>query len=502
MKGYTVYSKIHQLKERGFRKDTVAKCLGINWRTVDRYWNMTVDEYEFNVATVCKARLLDDYRDTIVNWLRDYPTLSAAQVCDWLKEHYSTTFSERTVSRYVKSLRREYDLRKAQNQRDYAAVPELPMGQQLQVDFGEKWLKNVDGGRTKIYAAAFVLAHSRFKYAELQSWPYTAADLVRACHHCFRYMGGMPQEMVFDQDSIVCVAENAGDIIHTYEFEKLRQECKLSIYMCRGADPESKGKVESTVKYVKGNFLENRLYVDDAILNSSCLDWLERTANAKIHGTTKLVPAEVFAEECEHLRPLVECTETGGANICRTVRKDNTVIYDSNRYSVPLGTYHAQKEVCIVSKDGILYIQTVFGDHICQHRISSGRGLLIQSTSHQRDRTSSLNQMQAALGALLLGKANDFLQTIRTEKSRYARDQFKLIRTLCDQYNVDAVLEAAGFCQYNKLYSANYIKDYLEHNAFKQPKPPELPIPVSNAKYHVTTQKRSLHVYAQVGGDR
>jgi len=91
MKGYSVYSKIHQLKEHGFRKDTVAKSLGINWRTVDHYWNMSVDEYEANIATVCKGKLLDDYRDTIINWLRDYPTLSAAQVCDWLKEHYDAT---------------------------------------------------------------------------------------------------------------------------------------------------------------------------------------------------------------------------------------------------------------------------------------------------------------------------------------------------------------------------------------------------------------------------
>jgi hypothetical protein len=108
--------------------------------------------------------------------------------------------------------------------------------------------------------------------------------------------------------------------------------------------------------------------------------------------------------------------------------------------------------------------------------------------------------MQAALGILLLGKVDDFLQTIRTEKSRYARDQFKLIRTLCDQYGVDAVLEAAEFCQYSKLYSVNYIKDYLEHNASKQTEPPALLIPVSNAKYHVTTQKRPLSVYAKAGG--
>ncbi len=55
------------------------------------------------------------------------------------------------------------------------------------------------------------------------------------------------------------------------------------------ADPESKGKIESVVKYVKGNFLENRNIYDDSILNGSLLDWLERTANAKVHGTTKRV---------------------------------------------------------------------------------------------------------------------------------------------------------------------------------------------------------------------
>jgi hypothetical protein len=148
----------------------------------------------------------------------------------------------------------------------------------------------------------------------------------------------------------------------------------------------------------------------------------------------------------------------------------------------------------------MLYIETVFGDPICEHRISSGRGLLIQSKSHQRDRTSSLDQMQVALCKLLLEKADDFLQTIRVEKSRYARDQFKLICTLCDQYGVDAALEAVAFCEYNKLFSANYMKDYLEHKATTQPEVLTLPIPVSNAKYHVTTQKRSLEIYAKAGG--
>ena len=94
--------------------------------------------------------------------------------------------------------------------------------------------------------------------------------------------------------------------------------------------------------------------------------------------------------------------------------------------------------------------------------------------------------MQDELSELLHGKASDFLQAIRDDKSRYARDQFKLIWTLHDRYGLAATLEAVDFCLGSRLFSANYMKDYLEHSA-----PPvvtqDFPIiPVSDRKYHVT----------------
>ena len=502
MKGYSVYSQIQQLKEKGFRKTSVAKLLGINRRTANRYWDMLADEYEINASNVCRKKALGEYEDIVLIWLKSYPSMSSAQICDWLKEHYSAEFSERTVSRFVRDLRKEYGIKKVADPREYEAVAELPMGQQLQVDFGEKWMRDVDGGRIKVYVAAFVLSHSRYKYAEAQSRPFKAADLVGACHRCFRYMGGMPHELVFDQDSIVCVSENSGDIIHTYEFEKLRQECKFSVYMCRGADPESKGKIESVVKYVKGNFLENRMYIDDGILNGSLIDWLERTANAKVHGTTKRVPAEVFKEEQNHLRPLACIPENRDGFVCRTVRKDNTIVYGSNRYSVPLGTYTSNPEIHVVEQNGILKVQTVFGDDICEHRVSTGKGMLVQNANHLRDRSGSIDRMQEELDALLNGQASDFLQAIRTDMSRYARDQFKLIRTLYDRYGLAAMKDAINFCRDSRLFSANYMKDYLEHSALPIVVQSLPVIPISNRKYHVTTEKRPLEVYAKVGSCR
>ena len=88
MKGYSVYNAIQQLKERGFKKASVAKQLNLNRRTVIRYWDMPVDEYEQKHLGLCREKGMCAYRSQIIGWLKTYPTLTAAQVCDWLKEHY------------------------------------------------------------------------------------------------------------------------------------------------------------------------------------------------------------------------------------------------------------------------------------------------------------------------------------------------------------------------------------------------------------------------------
>ena len=503
MKGYSVYNAIQQLKEQGFRKAAVARQLSINRRTVDRYWDMPVDEYQSMHTEIRKCQYLDEYRDTIIGWIEDYPDMSAAQICDWLKENYEVDFKDRTVSRYVSELRKSCNLPKHKEPRSYEAVPELPMGQQVQVDFGQISLKNLSGGNTKVYAVGFVLSHSRYKYAECQSRPFTATDLVRSCYRCFNYFGGMPKEMVFDQDSIVCVSENIGDIIYTYEFEKFRQECRISIYMCRGADPESKGKIENTIKYIKGNFLNHRIFIDDVTLNESCLKWLERTANAKVHGTTKRIPAEVFKLERESLRPLTSDVELPDAKVSRTVRKDNTIIYDSNRYSVPFDTYNKHKEVKVEDHDGILFVYTLNGEPLCQHSISYGRGNLIINTDHKRDKSSALDKLQASIDERLDHEVTSFLAGIRAEKPRYSHDHFQMINSLIDLYGPELINEAISFCDNNKLYSANTVKDYLENR--KSPEPVIIAeidtsrIPVSDPKFHIKAEKRSLDVYKEVG---
>ena len=111
MKRIEMYSKIQELKEQGFTKNKTAKLLGINRATVKRYWNMSADDYEQHRHSIRKSSVLDKHRAIIECWLKRYPCISSAQICDWLKENYSENFKERTVSRYVKNLREQLGIK-------------------------------------------------------------------------------------------------------------------------------------------------------------------------------------------------------------------------------------------------------------------------------------------------------------------------------------------------------------------------------------------------------
>jgi transposase len=63
-----------------------------------------------------------------------------------------------------------------------------------------------------------------------------------------RYFGSMTQGEVYDQDRLLAVSENTGDIMMTAKFTKYPQVRKFKVYLYRKADRQSKGKVEQAVK--------------------------------------------------------------------------------------------------------------------------------------------------------------------------------------------------------------------------------------------------------------
>lgn len=77
------------------------------------------------------------------------------------------------------------------------------------------------------------------------------SDLIRMQENAFQYFGGMTEEIVYDQDRLLAVSENAGELMLTEFLTKYHETRGFKIYLCRKSDPESKGKVEQLIKYVR-----------------------------------------------------------------------------------------------------------------------------------------------------------------------------------------------------------------------------------------------------------
>ena len=463
-----MYYDLHSMKNEGFSKRQIAEKRQLNFRTVSKYLAMTPEEFEANVLKKERERCLDLYEGVVVDWLKRHPDMSAAQVYDWLKEHYQVTVAERTARRFVEELREKYAIQKAkESTRQYEAIDDPPMGQQMQVDMGEAWVR--DAYRLchiKLYCIAAVLSHSRYKWGMWYTKKPTALQFVQALQICFEYLCGMPKELVFDQDRLLAVDENYGDIIYTQQFEQFRLTSGFEVYLCRKSDPQTKGRTEAVVKFFKGNFAKNRLFMDIDIWNESFDDWLDRTGNAKEHGITKKIPAEVFEQERLFLRPVPSSIKYSEDILTRTVHKDNKIFYNGNRYTLPLGTYEPGREVIIEIEGDKLIVRDAI-DHyiITNHEISKNKGELVKNNNHRRDTTTKLDAIQDALWKKLNSteESGIFLTQIRRLKPRYARDQFALIDKTLDGHAQTAAIKALNYCLTHSLFSAVEFKNAAEY---------------------------------------
>mgnify|MGYP002410575018 FL=1 len=218
--GWKMYIDIKHLKQKGFSNNKIAKMLDISRPTVIKYVNMSADELEREMQSQRqRTKKPDRYYDEILAWLKQYPSMTSAQVYDWLEEKYQDiNFNETTLRSYVRAIREKYNILKEPIIRQYEAVDDPPMGKQMQVDFGQKKVINTHGAIIELYVMCFVLSSSRYKYCEWQCRPFNTTDIIKIHENAFEYYDGFPEEAVYDQDHLILVSENHGDLIYTKEF--------------------------------------------------------------------------------------------------------------------------------------------------------------------------------------------------------------------------------------------------------------------------------------------
>lgn len=192
---------------------------------------------------------------------------------------------------------------------DVAIPVETLPGEIAQVDFGYAGLvfDPEQGVQRRAWLFVMVLGYSRHQFVDV-AFDQKVATWIDLHIRAFQAFGGVPEVIVPDNLKSAVIrcafsADTAPALNRSYR--ELARYYDFRIDPTPPRAPRKKGKVESGVKYVKGNFLPTCGARDVLGMRQELVRWVAEIAGNRIHGTTKLRPLEVFeAEERAALKPL------------------------------------------------------------------------------------------------------------------------------------------------------------------------------------------------------
>lgn len=115
----------------------------------------------------------------------------------------------------------------------------------------------------------------------------STSTLIRCHMNAFRYFGGYPEEILYDNMKQVVVKRllKQSDSVLNKQFEDFAGFYGYKPVLCRSYCGQIKGKVERTVSYVRSNFMTGVKYHSLEDLNVQAYAWCQKV-NQKVHGTT------------------------------------------------------------------------------------------------------------------------------------------------------------------------------------------------------------------------
>ena len=316
-----------------------------------------------------KPSKLDGYKEYITARLQEYP-LSAKRIYREIQERGFT--GKYTI---VKDFVREV--------RPKSTVPavyryETKPGIQSQVDWAECGRIDIDNESRKLYCFTMVLGYSRMRYVEFTL--HIDVHTLIQCHlNAFDYFGGYTKEILYDNMKQIVLkrAPVSSDSIWNPDFEDFFKHYGFIPRLCRPYRPQTKGKIENSVGFVKRDFLMGGEFHSFSDLNHQAQIWLARI-NSTIHGTTNEIPMERLSREglknYDAVPPYHNIR-----NESRKISRDSYISYLGNRYSVP---YRFAGRNCSLQVSGKTLTVVIGRDVICTHEIRQGHCEISRNKEH------------------------------------------------------------------------------------------------------------------------
>lgn len=451
--------RLHEVEKLSSR--TIAGKLRCSRHTVHRALAM---ENPPGSEPVSRSSILDPYKESIARILHASPGLSAVRVREELRQ-FGYGGGVRILQDHLRSVR-------PNRGRVYQEVEHLP-GDACQVDWGDCGYLQIGQTRRRVYVFVSVLCYSRLLYIEF-TLSQTRAHFYRCIRHALEYFGGVPRRIVVDNLKAAVLAGAGRDCRFHPEFLALCGHYGLQPVACERRDPESKGMVENSVRYVKRNALAGRVLESLADYQRLAVEWRDAVANVRLHGATRERPVDRRARET--LRPLPEIPADTDETVYALVTSHVRVFFDSNRYSVPPST--VGKQVLIRADDHLVRILDS-GQEIARHQRCYERGQPVTSEVH-REAALALRRrvtppvMEARVD-LLGPQAKLFRLGLLQEPVRPMAHLRKILQFVA-LYGRTEVLTALDTAVAQQTFDAAYVENLIHQQRRRRHLPSPLPL--------------------------
>lgn len=253
---------------------------------------------------------------------------------------------------------------------------ETPLGQQAQVDLGMFKYLDIHKIVATVYCFAMTLCYSRLLYLEF----IARADMLhilRAFRNALEFFGGVPREVLSDNCSTLVISNDQDGVRWQPMYLRFCEYYGFTPRACKPYRSLTKGKIERTIRYIKGNFWPVE-FTDINDLNRQAWMWRDGVANVRVHGTTHEVPAERWQKE--QLQPLPGARFMLEETEPRRVSLDCFISWYSNRCSVP---WNLVGHTVLVRENekGVLTIEHG-GNVVAVHQVMAGRYHTVVDARH------------------------------------------------------------------------------------------------------------------------
>lgn len=330
---------IKALYKKGYSKANIARTLGVSRNTVRKVIS-SEERGEEQLIKKSHPSMLDEYREFIEIQLNK--GLSRQRIYQDLVREFNYKGSYTTVKDYARKLL-------ATTPKAYMVLMALP-GEEAQVDYGYIGTIKVNGKPKKAWIFVMVMSYSRYMYVSIE-FDQSVKSFIQCHIEAFHFFGGVPETVKIDNLKAAVVEADFYEPVLQRTYAAFAAHYGFYAQPCRVYTPTDKGKVESNVKYVKDNCFKGRDFQDIEEARAFLSHWLNETANKRLHGTIKRVPAQLFEEaEKPKLQKLPQEDFIFSKTARAIVHPNCHIAYGGNYYSVPYAYIGCEVDVIEINR--------------------------------------------------------------------------------------------------------------------------------------------------------